>query len=145
MNDGFNQLRSSLRSELIDNHFFIEADANIGQTNISNQNRVTNNNLNITGNRTDTSTFTVSPIYRQSFSGLVDTELKYTYSSVKVDTGAGNSDTNQYNVRVKNGRKFNRFKWFISYQKRDGNRGVGGTGSSTNPDTSFEKTEAKKG
>ena len=24
MNDGFNQLRSSLRSELIDNHFFIE-------------------------------------------------------------------------------------------------------------------------
>ena len=141
MNDGFNQLRSSLSSELIDDHFFIEANADIGQTNISNQNRVTNNNINITGNRTNTSTFSISPIYKQSFAGLVDAELKYTYSYVKIDTGAGDSNINQYNFRLNDGRKFNRFKWFISYRKSDGNRNSI-TATSTNPNTKFETTEA---
>ena len=141
MNDGFNQLRSSLNSELIDDHFFVEANADIGQTNISNQNRVTNNNINITGNRTNTAIFSISPIYKQSFAGLVDAEIKYTYSYVKIDTGAGDSNINQYNFRLNDGRRFNRFKWYIRYSKRDGNRNNNIT-SSTNPNTSFETTEA---
>lgn len=135
LNDEFHQLRAKLDAELIQDHLFLEADANYGQSTISNQGRTSNNNRNITANRADTSVFRLSPIYRKSFAGLVDTELQYTYSLVTVDAGAGDSESNQFRVRMNNGRKFSRFRWTFDYQKSDSERTDTAVAS---PDTQFE-------
>ena len=139
LNDEFSQLRATLESELIDDHLFFEADANIGQANISNQGRQANNNLNVTGNRTDTKLYRLTPIYRHSLGGIVDAELRYTFSSVKIDTGAGDSETDDFNIRLNNGRRFNRFNWSVAYRKSESDRSNTGQ---ANADTDFESTNA---
>ena len=141
LNDEYHQLRGTLESELIENHFYIEADANYGQSNVTNQGRTTDNNRNITGNRSNVSLFRITPIFKHSFAGLLDAELKYTYSSVGVETGAGDSDTNQFNIRLNNGRKFNRFSWALNYQNSDSDR-TSTTTSSSDANTRFESTQA---
>jgi len=140
LNDEFTQLRGTMTSELIEGHLFLEADANIGQANISTLGRTSSNNLNVTGNRTDTSTYRISPIYRHSLAGLIDAELQYTYAKVNVDAGAGDSESDQYSVRLNNGRKFNRFRWSIDYQNSQSDRS-NLTNNTTNSKTRFESYE----
>jgi len=141
LNDEHHQLRGTLESELIENHFYIEADANYGQTNVSNQGRTTDNNRNITGNRSDVSLYRITPIVRHSFAGLLDAELRYTYSSVDAGSAAGERDTNQFNVRLNNGRKFNRFSWTVDYENSDSDRTSTET-SLSDESARFESTHA---
>jgi hypothetical protein len=122
LNDTYQQMQANADAVLIENALFVEASASMRQQNISNQDRIAIDNIAVSGNRSDISSLSVSPYWRHSFAGLVDTELRYRYQMVDIQTGASDGEQNEIYANVRSGRKFTRLTWNIDYLKSEGNR-----------------------
>ena len=74
--------------KLVDNLFFLDGRAAISQQNISLSGPQAADNVNVTGNRTEVKTYSVSPYLRHSFGNFASSELRYTHSGVSTGVGA---------------------------------------------------------
>lgn len=121
-NTHYNKLRSSLNSELIENHLFFDVNGNIDQQPVSAEQGVSRDNINI-GNRTNVKTLSLTPRYSTIIGNSVSSNFQYSRGIVRVQEGASNSVSDEFRTELASGREFSRFNWNLSYrnlnEKRD--------------------------
>jgi uncharacterized protein (PEP-CTERM system associated) len=105
-------------AELVENLFFLDAKAGISQQNISLQGARPADNINITGNRTEVRTLSLSPYLRKNFGTMATGEARYTHEEVDVSTGGLlDSTTDRVNLRLDSGPAYTRLGWGLSFYK----------------------------
>jgi len=116
-------LQANMQSELVENLFFIDADASITQELINKRNGETESNTGV-DNLTETYTYGINPYWTQGWKGYAESIVSYEYNEVlyndSVNNGfdnnlANDSDENKVQILINNGRKFNRIIWKIDY------------------------------
>ncbi len=86
----FQQYRASTSSELLSDLFFLDFSADRVQSAISQQNAVAANNLSLTDNRTDTTTFGVNPYLLKQWNSRWRSRIDYEYRDINFATQALN-------------------------------------------------------
>ncbi len=119
-----NQLAATLKSELVEESFYLDATARISQQNINLTGATGTSNYNITGNSSEVRTLSLVPSWRARFGSqaLLDVRWQLTYSDS--DNGAiANTAGNALTLSLKSGSAVNRFPWSVAYklQSNDGN------------------------
>lgn len=119
-NDFRNQLNAGLRAELIEEHFFLNADARIGQQNISSLGKVGTSNYNITGNRTETRSFSITPSWRSRFGTRANFDARWQLSYSESDSAGAVPGTTGSNFRLglTSGSAYQKTPWGVSYAMR---------------------------
>jgi uncharacterized protein (PEP-CTERM system associated) len=110
------QLDADARAELRKNLLFLDAKANISQTNDSLLGAIGADNA--TGRQKTTLTgYQLSPYLRRTFDGNAVGELRYTLSQVNSDNNSSlsNSVGNKFDLRVDSGPAFNELGWAANY------------------------------
>ncbi|MFZ6814873.1 TIGR03016 family PEP-CTERM system-associated outer membrane protein [Undibacterium sp. Rencai35W] len=79
-------LNANANSELIKDLFFLDGIANISQQSVNPFTDQATSNLNLSANRTEVRTYSVSPYLRKNFSPEFTAELRYTRDSVKTSS-----------------------------------------------------------
>jgi hypothetical protein len=121
------QLGAGANAELVDDFLFLDGNASISQQNISLFGPQPADNTNITGNRANVSTYSVSPYLRHRFGEIVSSELRYTHNDVRTGTsGLSNSKGDSTLFHLNSGPAFSRLGWGLNYNKQK-------TGYSNNP------------
>ena len=119
-NSTYHQLGAGAKAELIKHFFFLDGTASISQQNISPFGPLTNNNENITNNRTTVKTYTISPYIQHKFSNFASAQARYTYNSV--DSGiVGQQSGNQSDIillSLTSGSAFRTLGWGLNYTKQ---------------------------
>lgn len=150
-NSNFNmensQLQGGSTATIVKDLFFVDARGNIGQQQINPAGRVSNSNLNVTGNRATITTYGISPYLRHHLGPYADSEVRYDFDNVSNsgNNSAANANVNQavnsitgdsttFTSYLKSGRYFQRLPWRVEYSKSET------TGqSSTASNATFEK------
>jgi uncharacterized protein (PEP-CTERM system associated) len=105
---------------LTEDLFFLDANANITQQNISPFGQVTDNNTNLTNNRTEVRTYSVSPYFRRKFENNFTSELRYTHDSVSSDAQLNsNSKGDSVRFNINSGSAFKSIKWGLNYNRQN--------------------------
>jgi len=106
-------MRASAHSELVKNHFFLDAFASAYQQTV-NPLRPAGSPINSTGNLTTTYVVGFNPYYLTSFADFADLRVDYSYRrQLYVDDDLDNRDTNGFRVRLNSGRSFSTFSWDV--------------------------------
>jgi len=117
--DLFHNLNAAGTAELAEDFFFIDAGARVSQELISVLGSQADAVVN-TSNRTTTGSFDISPYIKQRFSTFADLEARYTlYGSLFDEDVATNLLTNQFDVTLDSGTRFNDLNWGLGYTYRD--------------------------
>jgi uncharacterized protein (PEP-CTERM system associated) len=122
-NDNFNRIRHQLAAtgtgELVKDLFFIDGRAFITQQNISLLGAQAIDNVNVTGNRTNLSTYIVSPYLRHRFQNFANVEARYTRNWVNSSTGTlFNSTGDGFLFNVNSGTAFKTLGWGVNYSNQ---------------------------
>jgi hypothetical protein len=116
----FHQLDSKANATLVKNFLFLDSTANISQQNISLLGPLTNNNENITNNRTSIKTYSISPYVLHNFSSFATVKARYTHDAVYTGVGGGlsasQSDTMLFSLT--SGSAFHTLGWGLTYNKQ---------------------------
>ncbi|MFZ6748719.1 TIGR03016 family PEP-CTERM system-associated outer membrane protein [Undibacterium sp. Ren11W] len=113
-------LSANANAVLSDDLFFLDANANITQQNLSPFGQVTNNNINLTNNQTEVRTYSVSPYFRRKFDNNFIAELRYTRDSVSSDTQLySNSKGDSFRANINSGSAFKSVKWGVNYNRQE--------------------------
>ncbi len=111
-----NQLSATLKSELIQEHFYLDANARISQQNTNQLGRIGASNYNTTGNLTETRSASVTPSWRSRFGNTAQLDarwqLSYTDSSGGIISG---TTGNALSVNLQSGSAFPRTPWSLAY------------------------------
>ena len=106
------QLDGRGNAELLRDLFFVDARAGIGQSLVSANRTISNNNINNNSNRTDYYAYSLSPYLQNDFAGWAEGEFRYTYGEVKyVEDTVDDETENSYDARMISGRKFGPLSW----------------------------------
>lgn len=120
------RLRANANAELVDDLFFVDAKGSITQQSISSfGQQTTDDNTNITNNRTNVKTYSISPYLLNHFQNFASSEVRYTHDSVST-TGTGsavssalaNSQSDKIQMRLASGTDFRRLGWGLNYSKQ---------------------------
>lgn len=114
LNRSSNQLSGNARAELVDDLFFVDANARIFQQGISPFSQLTANDDYVGTNRASVRTWRVSPYVLNRFGRLAQSELRYTRDSVTGAAGLGDSTGDTLSVRVNSGPHYRDFTWGLS-------------------------------
>lgn len=121
------QLRAGEKAELIKNFFFLDSTASISQQNISLLGPLTTNNENITNNRTNVKTYSISPYIRHNFSNFASTQARYTHNAVYTGVeGNSGSQSDTILLSLTSGSAFRTLGWGLNYT----NQKINGLGTS---------------
>ena len=113
------QLATSGTAELIQDLFFVDGKAAMTQQNLSLTGPQSLDNVNVTGNRADVRTYSISPYLRHRFSDFASTELRYNYNKVTSDTFAlFNTQGTGYSLALNSGNSFQTLGWGLSYSNQ---------------------------
>lgn len=121
----YNQLNADSTAIVVDNLLYFDAGGNIGQQVISPQANVPFGNVTITGNRTNYSTYRLSPYIHHNFGTSAVADIRYNYN--RVDYSQANlpsSTANQYSANLHSGSGFTRVSWGLSYSEQKVNYDV---------------------
>ncbi|MHB1291137.1 MAG: TIGR03016 family PEP-CTERM system-associated outer membrane protein [Sulfuricella sp.] len=130
-------LNANANAELVDNLFFLDGRAAISQQNISLLGPQAADNVNVTGNRTEVQTYSVSPYLRHSFSNYASTEIRYTHDEVSTGgSGLLNSQADRIQLGLNSGSAFKTLGWGLNY--RNGKTSYGNTANTNIPATDTE-------
>ena len=113
------QLDSKANATLVKNFLFLDSTANISQQNISLLGPLTNNNENITNNRTSIKTYSISPYVLHNFSNFATAQARYTHNAMYTDVGglsAFQSDSMLFNLT--SGSAFHKLGWGLTYNQQ---------------------------
>ncbi|MDD5330806.1 MAG: TIGR03016 family PEP-CTERM system-associated outer membrane protein [Sulfuricella sp.] len=114
----FNHMLNAVaNAELVDNLFYLDARAGISQQNISLLGAQAADNANLTGNRTEVRTLSLSPYLRKRFGIMASGEARYTHETVDTAAAGLNSQADRVNLRLDSGPAFGRFGWGVNYAK----------------------------
>jgi uncharacterized protein (PEP-CTERM system associated) len=118
--DVFHSLNYRGDAELVQQLLFVDTSANISQQNISLLAPQAQDNINSTGNRTNVTSFRVSPYLRRSFGNDAQAELRYTYSTIDSSavTSFSDSESNRIDMRLWSGPAFKLLTWNLAYSKQ---------------------------
>jgi uncharacterized protein (PEP-CTERM system associated) len=109
-------LSAIANAELVDNLFFLDGRAAISQQNISLLGPQAADNVNITGNRTEVQTYSVSPYLRHRFGNYASTEIRYTHDEVSTGgSGLANSQADRIQLSLNSGSAFKTLGWGLNY------------------------------
>jgi uncharacterized protein (PEP-CTERM system associated) len=109
-------LNANANAELVDNLFFLDGRAAISQQNISLLGPQSTDNVNITGNRTEVQTYSVSPYLRHRLSNYASTEIRYTHNEVSTGgSGMSNSQADRIQLSLNSGSAFKTLGWGLNY------------------------------
>lgn len=109
-------LSANANAELVDNLFFLDGRAAISQQNISLLGPLAADNTNVTGNRTEVQTYSISPYLRHSFSNYASTEIRYTHDEVSTGgSGLLDSQADRIQLGLNNGSAFKTLGWGLNY------------------------------
>ena len=112
-------LNANANAELVDNLFFLDGRAAISQQNISLLGPQATDNVNVTGNRTEVKTYSVSPYLRHSFSNFASSELRYTHDEVSTGVGGlSGSQADRIQLQMNSGPAFNTLGWGLNYSNQ---------------------------
>ncbi|BCB26600.1 hypothetical protein SKTS_14860 [Sulfurimicrobium lacus] len=112
-------LSANANTELIEDLFFMDGQAAISQQNTTLSGQQTTDNTNVTGNRAEVRTYSLSPYLRHRFSTVASSELRYTHSGASTDIGAlSNSQTDRINLQLNSGASFKTLGWGLNYSKQ---------------------------
>ncbi|MDQ3185423.1 MAG: TIGR03016 family PEP-CTERM system-associated outer membrane protein [Pseudomonadota bacterium] len=113
------QLNATATGELIQNLFFVDGRATSAQQNVSLLGAQAIDNVNVTGNRADIRTYTVSPYLRHRFKDFASTELRYTHGIVESSAnGLRNSQRDGYQFALNSGEAFRTLNWGVNYSNQ---------------------------
>lgn len=121
------QLSANGTATLVEDTFFVDASSSIGQRLISGTGPVPLDNVSVTGNTTDVTTFRVSPYLRHNFGSTASTEMRYSYDTVNYQAGGFNSASNTVSASLKSGPSFDQIPWGLTYHKQEISYGGAGT------------------
>ncbi|SEP27342.1 TIGR03016 family PEP-CTERM system-associated outer membrane protein [Nitrosovibrio sp. Nv6] len=113
------RLNARANAELVEDFFFVEGRSAITQQNISIAGPQAIDNVNVTGNRADVRTLSVSPYLRHRFKNFAVAELRYAHSIVSSSANTlRNSQGDSFLARLDSGNDFNKFKWGVNYSNQ---------------------------
>ncbi|SFN78852.1 uncharacterized protein, PEP-CTERM system associated [Nitrosospira briensis] len=113
------QLNATATTELIEDLFFVDGRARIRQQNVSLLGPQSFDNVNVTGNRADVRTFSVSPYLRHRFQNFASAELRYTRSLVTSNANSlFNSSGDSFSGGLNSGTAFQTLSWGVNYSNQ---------------------------
>lgn len=142
LDDTFHRLFSSVNAELFEQLIFLDADTTLTQQNTTTTGRGAfsnfgpaatlddaDDNINVTGDREDVTTYRIAPYLRRRFGNFADAEVRFTYDDVAAsDTNAnivqsnasssGDSQSSNYRAEMRSGSRYLRFPWALTYDNR---------------------------
>ena len=115
-NSDKNELQNSLNAagsyEAIDNWAFLDFGSTIAQRSISAFGAQSLNNTNLNSNRTEVSTYRLSPYIRGHFSSFADYEIRYRLDSTKSKSSLiSDVDTKESSIRLNGDTSFSKLRW----------------------------------
>jgi uncharacterized protein (PEP-CTERM system associated) len=114
------QLAADAKAKLIEDLLFFDGSASIGQQSISAFGPQVNNNGYSSTNRTEVSTWRVSPYLAHRFGSAATAELRYVRDSVKSgDRGLGDSTGDTVSLSIASGPAFRTVGWGLQYSRQD--------------------------
>jgi uncharacterized protein (PEP-CTERM system associated) len=120
LNRSQRQLSADARAKLIDDLLFFDGAASIGQQSISAFGPQVNNNGYSNTNRTEISTWRVSPYLAHRFGSTASAELRYTRDSVKPGSfGLGDSSSDTASLSVASGAAFRTLGWGLQLSRQN--------------------------
>lgn len=81
-NQTYNQLSATSTTEVIDDYFYFDVNANHSQHIINADQPVGVNNIAVTNNISDVTSYAVAPYLRHSYTGVLDISARYSYSGI---------------------------------------------------------------
>lgn len=127
-----NSLNSSINSEIIEGHGFVDATGLITQQTISAFALQTNNN-NYNKNKTEISTYGISPYYRGNLSNIFDYEVRYSLATMRAKNNDNFSSNDRTAIVSLNGNEiFKKLSWGINARSQFVSR-------KNSPDTEVDK------
>jgi len=145
---GTHNLQGEVSNEIVRDHLFLDIDAAMFPSQVSNQGQVSNlvrnrrdrvNQLNA-GNRTNVVSYGFTPRYRQSLGSIADFTASNDYSDTSTGQGvAGGGKNNTLNMALNSGRRFARADWGLTFQRRDNQN------DNTDQDQTFQELWANSG
>lgn len=119
LRDSGNTLQAGLRARLVDDLVFLDASANRAQRAVSAFGPDLADNLYSTENRTEVSTWRISPYLTHRFGSSATLLARYSRDSVETGRqGYGNTLGNSYNLALSSPVE-RRFGWNLSYDRQD--------------------------
>lgn len=110
---------ASAWGEFVQDLLYVEARANVSQQNISAFGPQSIDNVNLTGNRAEVQTFSVSPYLRRKFGDFAEAELRYTAQKMKTsDAGLFDADTRRTFFGLDSGTGFRTWGWGVDFDRQ---------------------------
>ena len=117
-------LTGNAHSELIKERFFIDGVASVSQQYTNTLGPQALNNFNITANRADVRSLSISPYLRNRFQGWANSEVRYTHGIVSTSAvGLANNQTDSLSLSLNSGHSFTALRWGIHYSKQKSSYG----------------------
>ena len=110
-NNTSSQYQLNMRSKLIDQLLDLDATASRQTTSLSAFGPQGNDSLYANTNRTNVSTYTISPTLRHRFGGTADAYLRYTRNRVEGDRILGTTNGENINANLTSGANFSTLGW----------------------------------
>jgi uncharacterized protein (PEP-CTERM system associated) len=141
-------LSANVKSELVDNFAFVDANASVSQQNIFALGPLSPDSRLRSGNQTQVATLTVSPYVRGRLGGFATYDARLSYSTTDTDADSiGGSSSGSASLRVGSDASFARLSWAVtaSHQVSDFSAGrrtatdqvVGSLGYAATPQLQF--------
>jgi uncharacterized protein (PEP-CTERM system associated) len=115
-----NSLNSTAHGTLIQDLLLFDASANAGQQNISSIGTLSTSDINVTNNRTETRSYSVSPYLEHRFGSTAIGQLRYAHEAVSNTTlnntnlnTIGNSNTDRIAANLASGPSFRNWSWAL--------------------------------
>ncbi|HJT51396.1 MAG TPA: TIGR03016 family PEP-CTERM system-associated outer membrane protein [Nitrosospira sp.] len=113
------QLNARGTAELFEDFFFVDGRATITQQNASLFGPQAIDNVNVTGNRADIRTYSVSPYIRHRFKDFASGELRYAHNIVTSSSNLlRNSQADSFSATLNSGEDFTRLHWGLDYSNQ---------------------------
>ncbi len=113
------QLNAIGKAELIEDLFYVDGRATMAQQNLSLTGPQSVDNVNVTGNRADVRTYSISPYLRHRFKDFASAEVRYSLSQVTSSANAlSNSQGTGYLFGLNSGSAFRTLGWGFNYSNQ---------------------------
>ncbi len=120
------QLRANEQAELIKDLFYFDSNASISQQLISPGDSFSQDNLSLSGERSDVVTLQVEPYLKRALGSYVVAELRYSHGWVDYDSGAAsNSESSAASAYLANGHASTHLNWRLGYRQQKDIRDTG--------------------
>ncbi len=115
-----NQLAATLKTEILEDHFFLDGSANISQVNTDLTKSTGTGNFNTTGNLSETKTVSLTPSWKSRFGDKAKLDARWMVSYSDSDNAAiSGASASNLSVTLSSGPHFQRTPWGLNFQQQN--------------------------